>query len=213
MLVMTKAVARLSAGPHQLRCLAAHIRCRALSHEDAQKISGLTSDEIMLAVDGLAQLQKEASTSEQCKHPECSGSDFLAGKPNPKAWLHVDWKWLQPAEKAKTSPPTQEQLQELELCREAGARLRQLRARTFLELVEPQDGPAPDIVLPDQRCGAALVKLAAKPGHDNADQSMYFRQAAAVIFKNEQKFKAKPQLAEQALLPAGARVVWQKPLL
>ena len=58
------------AGPHPLRCLAAHIRCGALSHEDAEKISGLTSDETKLAVDRLAQLQKEASTSKQYKHPE-----------------------------------------------------------------------------------------------------------------------------------------------
>ena len=196
--LIAKAFAECISAMTSAQCLAAHIRCGAMTHEDAAKISGATSEEILLAVEDLAQLQKEVSATKKFKHEWCSGCDALAGKPSPRTWLHVDFKWLEPAVAAQASAPTQEQLKELEICRTATANLKKLRARTLFELVAPQEGPLPDILMPDHSSGASLVKLAAKPGPCNADQSEYFRQAAAVIFKNEQKFKSKRQLVDQA---------------
>ncbi|CAE7245510.1 unnamed protein product [Symbiodinium sp. CCMP2456] len=185
------------------RCLAAHIRCGALTPEAATAISTHTSEEVLLAVNDLQKLQAEVRAEHKYKHPCASGVDRHGGRASPAAWLDIDWKWLQPAKDAASSPPTQEQLQELEVCRAASDKLRSLRARTLLELVEAEapQGPLPELNLADcQPDGTgALVRLCSKPGPNNADQSLYFQQAAQEIFKHEAKMKSKRELIVQAL--------------
>lgn len=97
--------------PHA-RLLAAHIRSGALSREAAVMMTEYTQDEVNMAVNDLERLQAECRAQSVFKNAHASGIALMGGKPTAPPWLEVDFAWLKPAQKARDSAATQEQIQD-----------------------------------------------------------------------------------------------------
>ena len=128
---------------------------------------------------------------------------LLGGQPSAAAWLTVDWKWLEAAKSAKESPPTQEQVEELDAIRAAQKFALCLSwCRKFKQGCPPgatSDGPDLAHALATATGSSAMVALQSKPGPTNADLAEPFLQVCNVVFSKRPKFASKPEIVRQAL--------------
>lgn len=65
-----------------------------------------------MALNDLEKLQAECRAQCAFKNTHASGIALMGGKPTAPAWLEIDFAWLTPAERAKESAPTKEQVED-----------------------------------------------------------------------------------------------------